>query len=320
MSYQVTQIIPWNKVFRSLLSQERIRSPLSCAQYLATYRCPKTVECSPCLPNLHCFKICCHAFLPFMLSPWWLCNFRFSDVCMHFTSVHAFFIAFPSHPLYLFCIHSCVKVLTFLLPDLSRCWHVYSVICVLMLQILLNWFWVNILVLEGLPDDPKRFVKAVRSAGQSGSSRCFNGKYRVAQSRADWHISHLNIALTWWLVEVGRRGNGRRQDATSYGQEQWSVGTCNSVLPVLIVSATSLDLLGRPTLSYQIFSCGDSWKTVCSGGVSWLFQNSNQQLWTKLRLLMRTYGGACTATSRHACNNAMQRRPSAWCNLQKISL
>jgi hypothetical protein len=34
---------------------------------------------------------------------------------------------------------------------------------------------------------------------------------------------------------VGRRGNGRREDATSYGQEQWRVGTCNNVLPVFVV-------------------------------------------------------------------------------------
>ena len=34
-------------------------------------------------------------------------------------------------------------------------------------------------------------------------------------------------------------------------------------------------------------------------------QELKQAILTKLRLLMRTYGGACTATSRHACNNAL---------------
>ena len=52
---------------------------------------------------------------------------------------------------------------------------------------------------------------------------------------------------------VGVKGNGREEDAISYGQSQWSVGTCNSVLPVFVVSATSLSLLGRPKLLYQIF-------------------------------------------------------------------
>ena len=52
---------------------------------------------------------------------------------------------------------------------------------------------------------------------------------------------------------VGGKGNGRGEDAISYGQSQWGVGTCNNVLPVFVVSATSLGLLGRPTLLYQIF-------------------------------------------------------------------
>jgi len=107
------------------------------------------------------------------------------------------------------------------------------------------------------------------------------------------------------FVAVGEKRNGREEGAISYGQSQWSFGTCNNVLPVFVVSATSLGLLGRPNLLYQIFSCGGSWKTVCSGGVSWLFKNPNKPLLTKLRLLMRTYGGACAATSRHACNNAL---------------
>jgi len=51
-------------------------------------------------------------------------------------------------------------------------------------------------------------------------------------------------------------GNGRGEDAISYDQSQWSVGTCNNVLPVFVVSVTSFGLLGRPTLLYQIFSCG----------------------------------------------------------------
>jgi len=56
---------------------------------------------------------------------------------------------------------------------------------------------------------------------------------------------------------VGGKGNGRGEDAISYGQSQWSVGTCNNVLPVFVVSATSLGLLGRPTSLYQNFSlCG----------------------------------------------------------------
>jgi hypothetical protein len=97
---------------------------------------------------------------------------------MHFTSVHAFFIPFPSHPiLFLFCDYShvtvtdmcfycqiCQDVLAFNL----RYWHICSGICVRMLQILLNWFRGNILVLQVLPDDPKprqHFVTALRSAG-----------------------------------------------------------------------------------------------------------------------------------------------------------
>ena len=122
---------------------------------------------------------------------------------------------------------------------------------------------------------------------------------------ADWHISNLNIAPARYLVVVGGKGNGRGEDAISYGQWQWGVGSCNNVLPMFVVSATSLGLLGRPTLLYQIFSYGGSWKTVCSGGVSWLFKNSNKPLLTSLWLLMGTYLGACTATSRHACNNAL---------------
>ena len=55
---------------------------------------------------------------------------------------------------------------------------------------------------------------------------------------------------------VGRKGNGGEEDTFSYGQSQWSVGTCDNVLPVFVVSATSLGLLGRLTLQYQIFSCG----------------------------------------------------------------
>jgi len=122
---------------------------------------------------------------------------------------------------------------------------------------------------------------------------------------ADWHISNLSIAPAWQLVVVGRKGNGRGEGAISYGQLQWSVGTCDNVLSVFVVSATSLGLLGHPTSLYQISSCGGSWKTVCSGGVSWLFKNSSKPLLTKLRLLMRTYGGTCTATCGHACNNAL---------------
>jgi len=68
------------------------------------------------------------------------------------------------------------------------------------------------------------------------------------------------------LSRGGGKGNGRGEDAISYGQLQWSVGTCNNVLPVFEVSATSLGPLGHPTSLYQISSCGGSWKTVCSGG------------------------------------------------------
>jgi len=140
--------------------------------------------------------------------------------------------------------------------------------------------------------------------------------YRVARSR----LTHFKfeycagaIACRGW-----RKGNGRGEDAISYGQSQWSVGTCNNVLPVFVVSATSLGLLGRPTLLYQIFSCGGSWKTVCSGGLSWLFKGSNKSLLTKLRLLMRNYGGACTATSRHACS--IDINGGHLSGVQKISL
>lgn len=55
---------------------------------------------------------------------------------------------------------------------------------------------------------------------------------------------------------VGGKGNGRGDDTISYGQLQWSVGTCNNVLPVFVVSATSLGLLSHLTLLYQIFFCG----------------------------------------------------------------
>ena len=53
---------------------------------------------------------------------------------------------------------------------------------------------------------------------------------------------------------VGGKGNGRGEDAISYGQSQLSVGKCNNVLPVFVASATSLGLLGRPKLLYQNFS------------------------------------------------------------------
>ena len=60
-----------------------------------------------------------------------------------------------------------------------------------------------------------------------------------------------------------------------------------------------------PELTVPDFFLWGFLKDVCSGGVSWLFKNSNKPLLTKLRLLMRTYGGACTAPSRHACSNAL---------------
>ena len=48
----------------------------------------------------------------------------------------------------------------------------------------------------------------------------------------------------------------------------------------------------------------EMFRTVISrfGDTAWPAQSP---LLTKLRLLMRTYGGACMATSRHACNNAL---------------
>jgi len=52
---------------------------------------------------------------------------------------------------------------------------------------------------------------------------------------------------------VGGKGNGRGEDAISYGQSQWSVGTCNNVLPVFVVLVTSLGLLGRPNLTVTDF-------------------------------------------------------------------
>ena len=53
-----------------------------------------------------------------------------------------------------------------------------------------------------------------------------------------------------WLA--GKR-NGRVKDATSYVQSQWSVGTCNDVLPLFEVAATSLGLLDHPTSLYKFF-------------------------------------------------------------------
>jgi len=97
---------------------------------------------------------------------------------MHYTSVHTFFIPFPSHPpLFFFCIFSCFTVtdILFLLPDLKDVLALEFKIleylfryCVFMLQTLFNRFSSNILVLQVLPDDPKpqqRFVTALRSAG-----------------------------------------------------------------------------------------------------------------------------------------------------------
>ena len=55
---------------------------------------------------------------------------------------------------------------------------------------------------------------------------------------------------------VGGKGNSRGEGAILYGQSQRSVGTCNNLLPVLLVSATSLGLLVRPSLLYKIFSLG----------------------------------------------------------------
>jgi len=89
----------------------------------------------------------------------------------------------------------------------------------------------------------------------------------------------------------------------SVAVKHWNVQQRSELLS--LVSATSLGLLGRLNFLYQIFSCGGSCKAVCSGGVSRLFKNSNKPLLTKLQLLMRTYGGACTATSSHACSNAL---------------
>jgi len=52
---------------------------------------------------------------------------------------------------------------------------------------------------------------------------------------ADWHISNWNIAPARELVVVGRMGNSWGGDAISCGQSQWSIGTCNNVLPVFVV-------------------------------------------------------------------------------------
>jgi len=84
-----------------------------------------------------------------------------------------------------------------------------------------------------------------------------SGLYRVAPSR----LTHFKFEFCAGAIAcrgLAERGTGRGEDAISYGQSQWSVGTCNNVLPVFVVSATSLGLLGRPTLLYHIFSCGGS--------------------------------------------------------------
>ena len=62
---------------------------------------------------------------------------------------------------------------------------------------------------------------------------------------------------------VGGEGNGSCEDAILYGQSQWNVGTCSDVLPVYVVSATSLGLLSRPTSLHQIFSYGGVPERTC---------------------------------------------------------
>jgi hypothetical protein len=130
----------------------------SCAQYLTTYSCPKTVESSLCLPNLYCLKICCNAFLTFMLSL--QSGFLTSDfqmyVCISHLSMH---FSFPSHLILLYFYFVFILVLQLLtycfycqiFQDVFllnlKYWHICSGICVLMLQILLNWFRGNILML-----------------------------------------------------------------------------------------------------------------------------------------------------------------------------
>jgi len=141
--------------------------------------------------------------------------------------------------------------------------------------------------------------------------------YRVARSRLTFKIWILcrRDSLSWLS------GRGTVEERTPFHMVSHNVAlecatTC--LLPVFVVSVTSLGLLGRPNLLYQILSCGGSWKTVCSGGVSWLFKNSNKPLLTKLQLLMRTYGGACMATSRHATVHWCKQRPSAWCSENEL--
>ena len=50
----------------------------------------------------------------------------------------------------------------------------------------------------------------------------------------------------------GVKGNGRGEDAISYGQSQWSVGTCNNVITVFVVSAIAWPARS-PELTVPIF-------------------------------------------------------------------
>jgi len=88
-----------------------------------------------------------------------------SSFLFHLILLYFYFIFILVLQLLTYCFYCqiCQDVLVFYL----RYWHICSGICVVALQILLNWFRGNILVLQVLPDDPKprRFVTALRSAG-----------------------------------------------------------------------------------------------------------------------------------------------------------
>jgi len=103
-----------------------------------------------------------------------------------------------------------------------------------------------------------------RPTSKSVPNHCFelSWKYRVAWSR----LTHFKFEYCAGAIACrGWREGWTVEDRTPFHtvSRNWAVGTCNNVLPVFVVSATSLGLLSRPTSLHQIFSYGGVPERTC---------------------------------------------------------
>jgi hypothetical protein len=75
------------------------------------------------------------------------------------------------------------------------------------------------------------------------------------------NLSYDSLALTPKPYIFSRM----EQQLTPHATVRLLFVKCSELLSLIL--ATSLGLLGHPTLLYQILSCGGSWKTMCSGSI-----------------------------------------------------